>query len=159
MAAHARAVLADLLTALRTDLGDYDLSTTNSTPRVVIADGGVPPIGPPYLLISAPKCQITSQPGAPLTEYHVVGSLEWWAYVAATTESTEARALAALDFADEIVTAIQNAHHSSSFATLYALTILEADWDEVFADEPDIAPGMAIVHGAIRYETDLQRGG
>lgn len=156
MASHARLVLTDLLTALRTDLGDYDLSTVSSTPRVVIADGGAPPVGPPYVLISAPA--VESSYSAPLTEYHVTGTCEWWAYVAATTESTEGRAFAALDFADEIVTAVENAHANVAFTTLYALTVLLCSWDQVFSDGPDIPPGMAIVHGTIRYETDLQRG-
>lgn len=157
MASHARLVLEDLLTALRTDLGGNDLTTVDGTPCVVIADGGFPPVGPPYVLISAPSVESTYT--AELTAYHVIGTCDWWAYTAAGTDSTEARAFAGLDFAAEIVAAVENAHADPAFTTLFGLTILLCSWDEVFSDEPDIAPGMALVHGTIRYETDLQRGG
>jgi hypothetical protein len=156
MASHARLFLTDVLTALRTDLGDNDLSTVSGTPRVVIADSGAPPIGPPYVLLSAPSLEKTYD--APLTEYHVIGTLHWWAYVAMTADTTEDRAYKALDFGDEICTAIENAHHNAAFATLYTTTVVICSWDEVFSDGPDIPPGMAIVHGTIRYETDLSRG-
>ncbi len=156
MASHARLVLTDILIALRADLGDYDLSTVSSTPRVVIADGGHPPVGPPYVLISAPAVESTYD--APLTEYHVIGTMEWFAFAAATAETTESRAFAALDLADEIMTAIQNAHHTSSFTALYALTVLRVWTTDVFSDGPDVPAGMAYVKGVIRYETDLSRG-
>jgi hypothetical protein len=157
MAAHAHSVLSDLLTALRADLGDYDLSTTSSTPRVVIADGGRPPVSPPYLLLSAPTVSTTYQPAA-LGEYWVRGRIEWFGYVAATAETTEARAFAALDFADEIITAIQDAHASSSYTTLHSLVELLVSVTDVFADGPDLAPAEALVHGEITYAVPLTRG-
>jgi hypothetical protein len=157
MAAHAHSVLSDLLTALRADLGDYDLSTTSSTPRVVIADGGPPPCSPPYLLLAAPSVRKVYQP-APLGEYEVQGRLEWWGYIAATAGTTETRAFAALDFADEVSTAIEDAHASSSYTTLHALTELLVSVLDVFCDGPDLAAGQAIVHGEITYRTVLTRG-
>lgn len=157
MASHARNVLTDLLTALRADLGDYDLSTTSSTPRVVIADGGAPPVSPPYLLLSAPTPSAVYQQ-APMGEYTVRGRIEWWGYVAAAADATETRAYAALDFADEVATAIQDAHASTSYTTLHDLTELLVTVLDVFADGPDLAPGMAVVHGEITYGTILTRG-
>lgn len=158
MPSHARQVLTELLAVLRTDLGDNDLSTVNSTPKVVIADGGHPPVSAPYILLSSPS--VVSRYDAPLTEYHVVGDLEWFAYVGAPDVTTEGRAFAALDFADEIVTAIENAHFvPATYPTLFGLTVLIASWDQVFADEPDLPFGLSLVHGTIHYETDLPRGG
>ncbi len=155
MASHASLILADLLTALRADLGVYDLSTVSSTPRVVIADGGHPPVSPPYVLISAPSREPSYS--GPLTEYHVVYSCEWWGFAGAAAETTESRAMAALDLASEVVAAVQAAHASPSFTTLYTLTVLLMGWDNVFSDGPDIPPGLAMVHGTIRIETDILR--
>lgn len=157
MACHARLTMTELLAALRQDLGDNNLSTVDGTHRVELVDGGEPPISAPYLALSAPAVQSTYD--ASLGEYHVIGTLDWWGYVASPAESTEARAFVGLDFASEIVAAIENAHRDSSGSpTLYQLTQLLITVDDVFSDGPDLPPGWAIVHGTIRYETDVQRG-
>lgn len=158
MASHARLVLTDLLTALRADLGDLDLSTVSGTPKVVIADGPTPPAGPPWLALAAPVVEV-SYNGAPLTEYHVVGDIDWYLTVAFTADTTESRAFAALDAADEVITAIQNAHHNVALTTLYALTVLTVTVTDVFGEGPGIPDGGgAVVQGRIRYETDISRG-
>lgn len=154
---HAALVLTDLLTALRADLGTYDLSTVGGTPRVVIADGPEPPVGPPWLALAAPSIEV-SYDGASLGEYWVKASLLFYGCVAFTAETTENRAFAALDFADEVITAIQNAHRTSSFTALYALPVLTVTLDDVFGEGPGIPPGCGAIQGRILYETVLSRG-
>jgi hypothetical protein len=146
---HARAVLAELLTVLRADLGTYDLSTVTGTPRVVIADGGPPQCAPPYVLIAAPVLRSTYD--ANLAEYLVRGEIEWWGYVAPTTSDTEARTYAALDLASEVVSAIETAHADPARTTLHTLTTLLPDLVEVFGDGPEVPPGCGIVHGILTY--------
>lgn len=146
---HARSVLTELLTVLRTDLGTYDLSTTSSTPRVVIADGGPPRCTPPYVLVAAPV--LRSSYDADLSEYMVRGEIEWWGYVAPTASDPESRTFAALDLASEIVAAIETAHASPSRTTLHPLVTLLPELVEVFGDGPEVPPGMGIAHGILTY--------
>lgn len=156
MASHARLLLEELLAALRADLGSYDLSTYSGTPRVVIADGGRPPLTPPYLLISAPAPR--SSYDANLGEYLIAGRCEWWGYVAAPAETTEARAFAALDFASEVMARVQDAHADPANTTLYTTMQLLIGVLDVFADGPDLAASEAVVHGEITYQAVLTRG-
>jgi|GEM_PF-5433840 len=158
MAAHACAVLDDLLSALRANHAGYDLRTTLSTPRVVVGDGGSPPVGPPYVIIAPPRPKSLIDRGAPLTEYHVSGEFEWGAFAGAAAETTESRARAALDIANDLATALQNAHHSAVYSTLYALTILEVEVLDILSDGPDLPAGLGIAYGIIRYETHRSRG-
>lgn len=158
MASKARLVLIDLLTALRTAHFHYDLTTDSSTVRVVIADGGHPPVRPPYVLLTAPRMK-SAYEGAPLTEYHRTWEMEWWAFAPCTVDTTENRAYGGLDIADDVVTAIENAHHNPSFTALYELTTLLVSYDDVFADGLDEPVGSAQVHGTIEFSTTLTRGG
>ncbi len=159
MASAARLVLTEVLAAVRVDLGVADLSTVDGTPRAVIADGGHPPANPPYLLLSAPNEAYSYDNGAPLTEYHVNGELEWWVFWASDTDDIEARAFDGVDLATAVVDAVHAAHANPTFPTLYALTVLLCSWDAVIADEPEIPNFMPCIHGTIRYETDRVRGG
>lgn len=145
---HAREVLSELLTLFRGELG---------AKKVVVADGGLPSGEPPFLLITAPNVGITHEQAA-LTHYHVTGTLEWWAFAAAAG-TAEDRANAGIDLASNLVELVQDAHNDTDWPTLQQLTILLPSWDDVIADGPGMAPGVCIVHGTIRYETDLRRGG
>lgn len=157
MASHARDVLTDLLTALRVDLGTYDLSTVSSTPKVVIADGVDMALTPPFLALAAPAVE-PRYDEANLTEYWVRGTIAWYGCVPFTAETTESRAFAGLDFADEVITAIQTAHRTSSFTTLYLLPVLLPVLDDVFGEGPGVPSGCAVVQGRILYEQMLERG-
>ena len=157
MASHARLVLTDLLTALRTDLGDYDLSTVNGTPKVVVADGPEPPVGPPWVALAAPAVE-PHYDGGSLDEYRVTGVLQWYACAAFTAETPESRAYAALDLASEVVARVHTAHRTSSFATLYALPKLLVVLDDVFGEGPGVPPGAGMAQGRILYEAVLSRG-
>ncbi len=155
-ACHAELVLADLFTALRADLGDNDLSTASSTVRVVLADGGPPDCGPPFITLSAPS-RVPSH-DAPLTEYHVVYECRWEAYVASTLDTPESRAFAVLRLASEACAAVQAGHANPALTALFTMTTVLMGWDDVFADEPSIPGFIPFCQGTIRMETDLARG-
>lgn len=160
MASHARLVLVDLLTALRAAHTHYDLTTVSGTHKVIIDDGQPPPIAPPWVVLAAPQVKVEHNAETPLTQYRVVGKVQWWAYVAATTESTEARAFAALDLAFDVVKAIQTAHKTPSFTTLFTLSLLEPaiEETEVVGDASVGGVPYGAARGMLLYEA-LTDGG
>lgn len=158
MASHPRLVLEDLLTALRVDHGDVDLSTSSGTPKVVVADRPFLPVRPPYMSIAAPSVAFDNN-GANLKQRHVTGRIEWYLHVPSELDTAESRALAAMDAAAAVVDAIHDAHEDSTYTTLFALPILLASIDDVFGDEPEVSPGCGVVQGSIVYEAYLARAG
>lgn len=157
MSSHMSDVLDALLTVLRASHAHYDLSTSGGTARVDVADGGLPPIGPPFVLIAAPTVSI--EYGQLLTQYSVSAELEWWGWAPTTDLSTLSRVKAALDLSDDVATAIQNAHHNSPSTVLASATRLLVQVDDVFGESTIDPPGSGLVHGRIQYTVDfLDRG-
>jgi hypothetical protein len=157
MASHARLVLEDLVEAIAGSTGDYDLSTVDDTPRVVVADGGRPPVGPPFVAIAGPSVK-SSDDGA-MTEVGKEGFFQLFCFAPTTELSTQSRCFAALDLGEQVINAIEDAHADPAFTALFRLTVLLCDHDEPFADGPDVPDGDAFIRVTIRYTTDRPRGG
>lgn len=157
MSSHPRLVLTDILAILRADLGVYNLSTANGTHKVQLGEGRDPLIRPPFVWIAGPKVRSSNE--AALTEIHKEGEILWRAFAAAPTFSTEARMFAALDLGEEIVGALHNGHANPAFSTVFQLTTLLVDINDVYGDGPDLPDGCGCVDGTIRYSTDRPRGG
>ena len=157
MASHARSVLGDLLTALRASHAHFDLSTSSSTPRVVIGEAMAPPVTAPMVYLSAPR--VVSEYGqAHISAYDVTGTITWIGFVASDSLDAAERVLDALDLADDVATAIEDAHHNSSYTTLYGLHRLLVTVDDAIGEGQDMPDGYGIVLGTITYRVLLSRG-
>lgn len=157
---HALSLMADLFSALRTNLGTYDLSDSGGTHRVSYADAGLAslPTLPPWILLSAPVTRATFDQAA-LGTYQVTGQLEWWAWAPSTATDVATRIGAAVQLAHEMIVAIENAYASPSFATLYGSTPqLLCEVLDVFGDGPELGGGVPFTHGRITYQTFPTRG-
>jgi hypothetical protein len=148
MAARFRDILTDLYTALRAAHAVYNLSTVNSTPRVRWADGAMDPETTPLVLLGGLAAR-TSYSQAAMGQYDNKYRMEWWGFVSAPDLSPEARVLAALDLADDVINALQVAHRTSSYTTLYQMTELIVSLEDVFGDGDDVPPGFGVAWGVI----------
>jgi hypothetical protein len=162
MAANLRNIVADLFTALRVDHtltgGSYDLSTSSGTPKVLWADEGLLVDRAPLVVIGGLSVETSYDDGASLGEYTNTGRLEWWAFVAVNSVAAEDRALAAVDLANDIITAVQNAHQDPSYTYLYTVTKLLVTLEDVFGDALDAPATMAAARGRIDFVTTSVRG-
>lgn len=156
-ASHLRLILTDVLTVLRADLGDYNLSTVSGTHKVQLGEGIAPPIRPPFVWVAGPT--LVSSNESPLTEVHKAGTIRWRAFAPTAALTTESRIYAALDIGEQITNALEDAHANPARATIFGLTTWLVDIVDVFSDGPDIPDGNAWVDGVIRYTTDRLRGG
>jgi hypothetical protein len=153
-------MMTDLFTALRTNLGTFDLSDVGGTSRVAYADAGLErlPTTPPWLLFTAPTPKSTYGQAA-MGDYQLDGRLEWFGYAYTTALDVQTRVNAALQLAHEVITAVENAHASSSFATLKGrFPVLLMEVADVFADGPELGGNPPYVHGFLTYQAFPHRG-
>lgn len=153
-------MMREVLTALRADLGDNDLSTVGGTVRVDYADAGLEkfPTKPPWIALTAPVVRATYGQAA-LGEYQLDGSFEWFAWANAATLDVAARVEAALQLGHEIITALQNAHANASVTTLHgSFSMFVAEVVDVFADGPELRGGPPYVHGRVTFQSFASRG-
>lgn len=149
--------MGELLTALRVSGTHYDLSTSGSTPRVLIGEAVAPAVSAPMVYLSAPR--ITSEYGeAQIGAYDVTGTISWVGFIASDSLDPAERALDALDLADDVVTAIEDAHQTSSNTYLYGLHRLLVTVDDVFGEAQDLPDGYGVVLGQITYRVLMSRG-
>jgi hypothetical protein len=152
VASFARLVLQELLTVLRSDWGDHDLSSSGGTHRVVIGRAQEPPVSAPFLYLAVPSRIDDSYGEAPLGEYDQSAEIEFMGFVPSDTLDTSERALDALDFQEELERKITVAHKTAANTTLYSLLSLLPVFDEPMgADEFELPDGMVLVHGTIKY--------
>lgn len=160
MAAFLGGLLADMLTALRTDLGAYDLSTVSGTHRVMLAEDGFPvTLAPPFVAIGSPEpVRVDYSDGAPLTQYRVAAEIPIFCFAPATADTPSSRMLAALDLASEVVTALQDMHANPAYIYGFDLVVLTAEVQAVYGGQQDQPGGPGVAELLIRVETRRERG-
>lgn len=164
MASFVRDLTADLLTALRIDHsgvgGVYDLSTVGGTPRVDNIDSSLPSIEAPYVELAFGRCVPSYGPEATLDGYRNTYTYEWWGYAHVIDEEPTAneRLFAAADLANDVVSAIENAHRNVAFTALYECTEVLVTLDDLFGDGNDIPSAVGVAHGTITIVAERLRG-
>lgn len=152
MASFARQVLGELLTVLRSDWGDFDLSSSGSTHRVVVGQAMEPPVNAPFVYLGMPSKLDASYGGhASIGEYQQDGEIFVRGFVPADTLDVSERALDALDFQEELERKLTVAHKTPANTTLYSLLALLIEWDEPMGDAFELPDGNVIVEGRIKY--------
>ncbi len=158
MASFARNVMTELLAVLRSDWGDYDLSTVSGTPKVEIGRAIGPPMSPPFLYLSIPK-RISSQYGeASLGQYDQTAEIHFQGFVPSDSLAREERVLDGLDFVEELERKITVAHVTAANVTLYNLLSLLVEDVDVEGDVVDMPDTMIMVEGVIRYRRITSTG-
>ena len=154
----SREILTAIRDALRASHTYHNLSTSGSTPRVVVADAVLsPPISPPYVYLSPPSIAVSYESIA-LGYYRVECRSEIVALAASDGLDTEARTWDAIELADDIVEAIQDAHADPSNTTLYNIPELLVQITDILG--AGVADGLeySTVIGYVSWVTHLQRG-
>lgn len=152
MASHTRALMADILTALRANHTHYNLSTVSDTKRVVIDEGEPPVISGPWVVLGMPDVRQEEGSVTPLTMLEVEGVFNWTAFVPSDRESTEERGFDAADLGSDVVKAIRTAHATpGTYATLGACHQLSFSPVKISGDASigDIPYGVAF--GTVTY--------
>lgn len=154
MGAFFRDLLDDIYTVLRVDHatngGTYDLSSDNGTHRVVWGEG-FPKAVVPAVLLSGLQLRTAYEEAANLGEYAVRGRIEWWGIVGAAGLLPEYRALAAVDLANDVISALQRGHADNANGNLFQCEEFLVTLEDVFGDAQDMAPGYAVAWGYIDF--------
>lgn len=157
MAAQFRDILTGIYTALRANHATYDLRTTNDLKRVVWDDGQQFPMFSPLVVLGGLSIR-TTYGSANLGSYDNNGSLEWYGFVSAPDLDPENRMLAAVDLANDVITALQNAHHTATNTTIYNTTQLLPTLEDVFGDGYDELSGFGVAWGRVTWQRISQSG-
>lgn len=156
---HSRLVMEELLTALRANHANFNLSTVNGTYRVVV-DAAQPPVTKgPWVVLQSPW-PIEDEPDAvtPLTQDKVSGTIRFWAFAPSTQDNSETRSFAAQDLARDVRLAIKTAHADDSYDTLFHLESLRVRIDLISGDASVKGLPYGVVQGSILYEGFTEGG-
>lgn len=158
MSSFTRQLRDELIGALRVDLGTYDLSDYSGTHRVDVAQGGQLPVSPPYLLIATRRIRSTYE--ADMGEYLVRGEFLLWGFTESLALDTSEREGAALDFAGEVISRIEQVHDTAGlgYPLIYSCTECLCVLDDVFAAEPEVPPGVAQFAATVAWAAVRTRG-
>lgn len=157
---HAATIVAEILLAWRASHANYDLSTVSSTPKVVLDEDLPPMVSVPWVSLGSPSpIEIEGDAITPLTQYKVRGTLIWAGFVAGLTDSTEARAGAALKLARDLVLALQTAQTvPGTYPTLAACLEIRQKIEGVRGDSSGDGVSFGMVVGEIVYESIIAGG-
>lgn len=153
MGAKARDIIGAILTALRVDHsalgGTYDLRTSLGQARVVWDDGALFPPVVPFVTLGGLELRTNYEDGASLGEYGVRGRMTWFGFVQGDLTPDD-RAFAALDLANDVISAIQRAHADPN-NELGQLVRCLVSLEDVFGDGSDQLQGYGVAWGMIEF--------
>ena len=151
MPSHVRDITNELLAALRTDWGVYDLSTVTGTPRVRLGIAVEPPVDTPFVWLAVPESIETSHEGAPLRSYAQIGTFEYHAFCPSDSLENDERILDGYDFHEEMERVITLAWRNPANVELFKLTHLLCTITESVGQAADIPDTLVSVKGQISY--------
>lgn len=159
MASDVRTLIGEVLVALRADLGDYDLSTTSGTARVVVGEYEEPPTsGAPFIALRYERGR-SGYGVSPLGQYETAYDLVVVCWAPCDLDDPSERALDAMDLAAEVITALQAAHYDGvTYPTINGCTRLEVEDIEIYGDGVNLPAGYGVATFTVRIQRILTRG-